>query len=124
MNVPGVCFDSKLTWSLHVAKTINKVNIALLAVRLIKKYFTSSEIKQLITSNFYSILYYNSEIRHLPSLKQVLKQQLLLASARALKFFQINPDPMQLFESVHQLWTGLNLISIKPLHPGKHFSTP
>ena len=63
MNVLGVCFDSKLTWSLHVAKTINKANIALHAIRLIKKYFTSSEIKQLITSNFYSILYYNSEIK-------------------------------------------------------------
>ena len=37
-----------------------------------------------MTSNFYSILYYNSEIWHLPSLKSNLKQCLLSASAKAL----------------------------------------
>ena len=43
MNIPGVCFDSKLTWSLHIAKTINIANITLHAIRLIKN-FTNSEI--------------------------------------------------------------------------------
>ena len=69
MNVLGVCFDSKLTWSLHIAMTINKANTALLGIRLIKKYFTDQEILQLITSNFYLTLYYNSEMWHLPSFK-------------------------------------------------------
>ena len=43
-----------------------------------KKYFNTTELLQLITSNFYSILYYNSEIWHLPSLKGNLKGKLLL----------------------------------------------
>ena len=48
MNVLGVCFDSKLTWSMHVANSINKANKALHAIRLIKKYFTHFEILQLL----------------------------------------------------------------------------
>ena len=40
---------------------------------------------QLITSNFYSVLYYNSEIWHLQSLKTNLKQRLLSASSNAIK---------------------------------------
>ena len=38
MNVLGVCFDSKLTWALHVANAINKANKALHAIKLIKKF--------------------------------------------------------------------------------------
>ena len=94
MNVLGVCFDSKLSWSLHIAKTIIKANTALHAIRLIKKYFTGPEILQVLTSNFFSILYYISKIWHLPSLKPELKQQLLSASAKALKMSQNNPDPI------------------------------
>ena len=40
---------------------------------------------QLITSNFYSILYYNSEIWHIQSLKCNLKQKILSSSAKAIK---------------------------------------
>ena len=40
---------------------------------------------KIVTLNFYSILYYNSEIWHLQSLKSNLKQSLLSASAKALK---------------------------------------
>ena len=40
---------------------------------------------QLITSNFYFVLYYNSEIWHLQSLKINLKQKLLSSSAKAIK---------------------------------------
>ena len=35
--------------------------------------------------NFYSVLYYNSEIWHLPSLKATLKQKLMSVSTLALK---------------------------------------
>ena len=68
MNVLGVCLDSKLTWSKHVANSISKANQALYAIKLIKKYFNSAEILQLLTANFYSILYYNSEIWQIPLL--------------------------------------------------------
>ena len=85
MNVLGVQFDPKMNWSHQVTKCIKKAKTALHAIKLIKGYFTINELKQLITSNFYSILYYNSEIWHLPKLNPLLKNHLLAASATALK---------------------------------------
>ena len=41
---------------------------------MIKRFFSRDEMVILLMSNFYSILYYNSEIWHLPSLKPELKQ--------------------------------------------------
>ena len=102
MNVLGVSFDSKLTWTKQISNTINKANQALHAIKLIKKYFNTAELLQLLTSNFYSILYYNSEIWHIPNLKQELKQSLLSASANALKISQRLPDPMESFINVHK----------------------
>ena len=101
MNVLGVIFDSKLTWSSHVSKQINKANQALHAIRLIKKYFKPNEILTLLTSNFYSILYYNSEVWHIPNLKPEIKQHLLSASANALKLAQLQPDRMESFLNIH-----------------------
>ena len=102
-SIPASTIDSKLTWSIHVANSINKANKALHAIRLIKKFFTHQEILQLLNANFYSILYYNSEIWHLPMLKHELKQHLLSASARALKISLKNPDPLVSFIDVHHL---------------------
>ena len=45
------------------------------AINLIKKYFNCNELKGLLTSNYYSTLYYNSEIWHLPTLSPHLKQK-------------------------------------------------
>jgi hypothetical protein len=50
-----------------------------------KEVFTTKEPICLITSNFYSILYYNLEICQLPSLTNELKHSLFVASAAALK---------------------------------------
>ena len=44
----------------------------------------------LITSNFYSILFYNCDVWLIPSLKPQLKKQILSASAKAL--FMITPN--------------------------------
>ena len=85
INVLGVIFDAKLQWSQHVAKAIIKSKQAIHAINMIKKYFTQKELIALLTANFYSILYYNSEIWHLPTLKSTLKQKLLSASSQALK---------------------------------------
>ena len=90
MNVLGVEFDSKLNWNPHINKAILKSNKSLYAIKLIRKYFNSKEILNLLTSNYYSILYYNSEIWHLPSLSPETKQMLLSASANALKISQKN----------------------------------
>jgi hypothetical protein len=85
MNVLGVTFDNKMQGSAQVSNAILKANCSLCAIRLIKKYCRKDELRTLLTSNFYSILYYNSEIWHIPTLNTHLKQLLLLASAKALK---------------------------------------
>ena len=85
MNVLGVIFDSNLNWNDQVAHAISKSNKSLHGIKLIKYYFTNSEILQLLTSNFYSVLLYNSEIWNIPYLKTDLKRRLLSASANALK---------------------------------------
>ena len=103
MNVLGVIFDSKLQWSPHVAQAITKARKALHAIKLIKKYFNLSELKTLLTSNFYSILYYNSEIWHIPKLKPCLKNKLKSASANALKLITRNYDRMMSFNDLHSV---------------------
>ena len=85
MKVLGITFDSKLQWHNQVANTINKSRSALHSIKIIRKYFTKEETLKLLTSNFYSILYYNSEIWNTPSLNVKLKQNILSASANALK---------------------------------------
>ena len=102
MNVLGIIFDSKLNWAKHVASQINKANRALHAIKMIRKYFSKDEILQLLTSNFYSILYYNSEVWHIPNLKPPLKQLILSASANALKLAQRTTDPFESFVNVHK----------------------
>ena len=74
MNILGVIFDSKLQWSDPISHSIKRSMKALNAMRLIRKFFTKRELLSLITSNFYSILHYNSEIWHLPSLKRPLNK--------------------------------------------------
>ena len=85
MNVLGIQFDTRLNWSGQVAKTIMKAEKALNAIRIIRRYFNTKELLQLLTSNFFSILYYNCEVWLLNNLKLNLKTQLLGASAKALK---------------------------------------
>ena len=85
MNVLGVLFDTKLTWCGQVAKSITKSEKALNAIKLIRRYFNTKELLQLLTSNYYSILYYNCEVWLLNSLKINLKYKIFAASAKALR---------------------------------------
>jgi hypothetical protein len=61
MNVLGVIFSSNLQWSEQVSKAILKANHALYATKMIKIYVTQQELHTFLTSNFYSLLYCNSE---------------------------------------------------------------
>ena len=55
----------------------------------------------MITANFYSILYYNSEIWHLPGLNPHLKQLLLAASAHALKLCTPSYERSMSYKDLH-----------------------
>ena len=100
MNVLGIFFDSKLTWAKHIANQVNKSSRALHAIKLIRRYFNKGEILALLTSNIYSILFYNSKVWHIPNLKPPLKQLLLSASANALKLSQQRPDVYESFVNI------------------------
>ena len=103
MGVLGVLFDSKLQWIQHVALAIKKANNALSAIKLVKKYFNKTELLSIITANYYSRLYYNSEIWLLDSLHVRCKQLLLSASAKALKCCMYDPDPTLSYEKIHEM---------------------
>ena len=103
INILGVQFDSKLSWGQHISNTINKAKRTLNGIRLIRRYFDKNEMKQLLTSNFFSILYYNADIWLIPSLHQNLKRQLLSCSAQAVKLLG-NWNDMQIsYEQLHKI---------------------
>ena len=103
INVLGVLFDSKLCWSYHVTKTLSKTNKALCAIKLIRKFFTTKELIQIATATIFSILYYNSEIWYIPSLKGVIKQKILSSSANVLKACMKFNSRMISFERIHEM---------------------
>ena len=103
INVLGITFDSKLQWSSQVSRAIRGANVSLQAIKLIRKYFTTPEIVQLLTSNFYSRFYYGSEIWHIPTLNQNCKRMLLSASANALKLCNVFYDPRVSYIDLHKL---------------------
>ena len=65
-----------------------------------KKYLTKDETKMLLTSNFYSVLYYNCEVWLSNELKGHTKQMILAASSKGLKMINNESD---LRISYHQL---------------------
>ena len=82
MIVLGVAFDSKLNWQTQVQNPITKAKKNLHAINLIKKHFKKDEILQLITANYYSVLYYNSEHSFIIP---PIEKKILSASANPLK---------------------------------------
>ena len=103
MNVLGVTFDSRLNWNEQIARTVNKTNTALHCIRQIKYYFTPDELLQIITSNVYSILYYNSEIWNIPTLNYEAKQKLLSVSSSALKLCTPTYHDRMSFAELHAI---------------------
>ena len=74
-------------------------------MKMIKPYFTNQVLKQIITSNFYPVLFYNSEIWYLPTLNPHSKQQLLSVSANALKLCSNHYVDHISFQDLHNLNT-------------------
>ena len=103
MNMLGVLFDTKLTWIPQINQTISKANSALHAIRLFKPHFSATELKAIITANFFSILYYNSEIWLLATLPPNAKLKLLSGSANALKLCTPYYSREMSFQTLHNL---------------------
>ena len=101
INVLGITFDSMMKWDHQVSRAIKNSRKALHAIKLIKKNFSKDELKQLLTSNFYSILYYNSEVWHIPTIHSNLKQQLLAASSTGLRLLGSRCDIRISYDRLH-----------------------
>ena len=84
---------------------------------MIRRFFTKNELNNLLTSYYYSVLYYNSDIWLIPSLKPQLLQQLLSASASALKMISYTYDQSISFEQIHSI---LNRATPKMFMAYKH----
>ena len=61
MSVLGLTFDSKMEWSSQVERASRKSRSALQGLRLNSRYFNTEEKVTLLTSFFYSRLYYPSQ---------------------------------------------------------------
>ena len=103
INVLGVIFDSKLSWNVHIASAIVKAKKALCALRLLRKFFDGPEMRTLLDSNFYSVLYYNSVIWLTPNISSDLKQNLLSVSAYALRTCLDQGVLAISFEAIHKI---------------------
>ena len=84
------------------AQTISKAKKSLFALRLLKKYFNNYQMRILLDSNFYSVMYYNSVVWLTPSLSSEMKQSLLSLSANALRSC-LNLDYDLSFDNVYRI---------------------
>jgi hypothetical protein len=101
MNILGILFDKHLNWKDHINKAVTEANQRLFALKVIKRYFSNSELKSLLTSLFFSSLYYGSEIWHLPKLSAELKKKLKRTSANALKIYLDQVTPFTTHTEIH-----------------------
>ena len=97
IRVLGIIFDSKLNWHHHIISNIQKCKKSLQAIKLISKYFTIDERLNVVTSLFYSKLYYGAEIWLIPTLSFSLKKKLLSISTQALRI--VANDHLKIFNS-------------------------
>ena len=85
ITILGITFDSNLTWDAQYTSAIKEANHNLYAIKIISKYFTNEEKITLLTSLFYSKLYYGSEVWHIPGRTMTQNKKLKLASANAIR---------------------------------------
>jgi hypothetical protein len=57
----GVTFDYKLSWETHIRQTAAKANRKLSVLQKIRKFFTQKQFLQILTSQFFSVLFYCSQ---------------------------------------------------------------
>jgi hypothetical protein len=96
-------FDCHLNWDIQINNSVKNANKSLFALKVIKKIFTPNEMKDLLTSLYFSLLFYGSEVWHLPDLSFLQKKKLKKASANALKLCLTNISPFETHTNIHNL---------------------
>ena len=102
MNILGIIFDSKLSWVEHIKTAIKTSNITLHAIKIIRKYFNLDELKILLTSLFFSKLYYGAEIWHTTGLNREIQKSLKFTSANVLKICRERSDSFMTHTEIHK----------------------
>jgi len=90
MKVLGVYFDSKLTWEKHIRHNISKCSSKLAVLRKLRRNFNSEQFKSIITSQYFSQLYYCSEVWLSQATKANLKNLIRTAHYKALRVLQFD----------------------------------
>ena len=102
MNVLGVIFDNKLNWNAHISHIIKKAKKSLYALKLLKRHFNHDEMRMLLDSYFYSVLYYNSVIWLTPEISSKMKHNLFSISANALRTCLLTNALDISFDNIHK----------------------
>jgi len=92
MKVLGVYFDSKLKWEKHIRHTIAKCNSKLSVLRKIRRKFNKEQFSKIITSQYYSVLYYCSELWFNHTTKANLRNLVRTAHYKALRILVYDFD--------------------------------
>lgn len=85
MKVLGIIFDSCLTWNTHIRETLKKCNSKLGVLKKIRKRFTADQFLQIVTSQYYSQLYYCALVWLGDSTLSILKKRINSAHYRPLR---------------------------------------
>jgi hypothetical protein len=103
INILGVTFICKLQWGHHIDLVIQKANKALNAIKLKRKYFSTPELISIVTSNFYSILFYIPEIWYLPTLNNNFSHALFVALTICSKMCSPFPNELVSYQDLHKM---------------------
>jgi len=104
MKVLGILFDNKLDWSPHINEVLNKTLKIQYGLRCLKKYFTTPELLNLVTSLGMSRLYYGSAAWLSRSLTDFNHRKLMRASSGLIKACLDSSDwSLVSFLDLHQL---------------------
>ena len=103
INILGITFDCNLKWNQQYTHAIKEANKNLYAIKRIAKFFTQEERTTLITSLFYSKLYYGSEVWHLPERTTTQNKMIKFASANALRIISNEITIFNTHTEIHQM---------------------
>jgi hypothetical protein len=90
IKVLGILFDDALSWLPHVQRTITKSNRMFHGLKLIRKYLSLKQASQVMTSFYYSILYYGAELWLHRNVSFSIKRMIRSAHYRALRLIYGN----------------------------------